>query len=128
MSHQLTRRGFLTAGASLVALTQPEPGRSMFLAQPSFQTNPFAAGIASGDPLPNAVVLWTRLISAPDAAWAKDRVNVDWEVASNEQMTKTVRKGSAFASPELGHSVHVDATGLRPDTWYYYRFRAGGAA
>lgn len=128
MSHALTRRGFVTAGAALVGLTLPERGRSMFLAQPSFKSEPFPAGICSGDPLPNAVVLWTRLFPAPDASWAKERVKVDWEVATDEKMTRIIRKDSTFATPELGHSVHVDATGLKPDTWYFYRFRAGGEA
>ncbi len=127
-THALSRRGFLAAGGSLLALTYPERAQSMFLAQPSFQADPFALGVSSGDPLPNAIVLWTRLIPQPGAPWAKDRVKVNWEVAADEKMTKIVRKDSTFATPELGHSVHVDATGLKPDTWYYYRFLAGGEA
>lgn len=48
------------------------------------------------------------------ASWAKARVPVTWEVASDEKMQKLVKKGSTFATPELGHSVHVDVTGLQP--------------
>jgi alkaline phosphatase D len=129
MSHEFTRRGFLLGGGSLLALTWPEQGRSTFLAEPSFKSNPFAQGIASGDPLPGSVVLWTRLMpGSPDDNWLKDRVKVDWEIATDEKMAKVVKKDTTFATPELGHSVHVDAVGLKSDTWYYYRFRAGGEA
>ncbi|MBS1831895.1 MAG: alkaline phosphatase D family protein, partial [Acidobacteria bacterium] len=126
--HDLTRRGFVAAGASLLGLTFPESARSMFFAQPSFRSNPFALGVCSGDPLPGAVVIWTRLTPGPDDAWARERVNVDWEVAADDKFAKVVKKGSTFATPEMGHSVHVDVTGLKPDSWYFYRFRAGGEA
>ncbi len=97
----------------------------MFLAQPASQSNLFVSGIASGDPLPGAVVIWTRLMPEQGASWAKARVPVTWEVASDEKMQKLVKKGSTFATPELGHSVHVDVTGLQPERWYFYRFHAG---
>ena len=125
MTHQTTRRGFLITGGSLLALTRPEPGLSMFLAQPASQSNLFASGIASGDPLPGAVVIWTRLMPEQGASWAKARVPVTWEVASDEKMQKLVKKGSTFATPELGHAVHIDVTGLQPERWYFYRFHAG---
>lgn len=126
--HDQTRRGFLAAGASLLGLTFAETGRSMYLAQPSFRANPFALGLCSGDPLPGAVVIWTRLTPSPDDAWARERVNVNWEVATDDKFSKIVKKGSTFAAPEMGHSVHVDVTGLKPDSWYFYRFMAGGEA
>ncbi len=100
----------------------------MYFAQPSPKSDPFALGVSSGDPLAGAVVIWTRLTPAPGDAWAKDRVRVDWEMATDEGMSKIARKGSTFATPELGQSVHVDVTGLQPDRWYFYRFRAAGEA
>ena len=42
-------------------------------------------------------------------------------------MKKVVRRGTATASPELAHSVHVEVDGLKPDRWYWYRFRSGDA-
>ena len=52
---------------------------------------------------------------------------MSWEIADDESMTKIVQTGTATASPQLAHSVHVEAEGLQPDRWYWYRFRAGDA-
>lgn len=88
----------------------------------------FTLGVASGDPLADRVILWTRL--APDplvGAGGMPDVDVDvvWEVATDDSFADVVASGVATATPALGHSVHVDATGLEPDTWYAYRFRLG---
>lgn len=48
-------------------------------------------------------------------------------MAEDESFKKIAAKGSVTALPELAHSVHVDATGLRPDRWYWYRFMLGDA-
>ncbi|WP_083787356.1 alkaline phosphatase D family protein [Stackebrandtia nassauensis] len=93
--------------------------------------NLFTLGVASGDPAPDGFVLWTRL--APDAL-AEDgfggmpdkRVKVDYEVATDERFRHVVKRGSAVASRELGHSVHPEIHGLQPGREYFYRFRAGG--
>ena len=53
-------------------------------------------------------------------------VSVEWEIAEDGRFRKTVRRGVAQARPELGHSVHVDVRGLRPDRAYWYRFRTSG--
>ncbi|NNH75131.1 alkaline phosphatase [Nocardia uniformis] len=91
---------------------------------------PFSLGVASGDPLPDGVVLWTRLAPdplAPDGhggmAWAP--VSVDYEVALDENFRQVVVRGTAVATRELAHSVHPEVRGLEPDHWYFYRFRAG---
>ena len=96
---------------------------------PKFSADPFAAGVASGDPTRNGVVLWTRLIPDPIAerGWQRGTVSVDWQIASDERMQNIVRRGSAQATPSYGHSVHVDVTGLDANRWYWYRFRAGSA-
>ncbi|MGN9906280.1 alkaline phosphatase D family protein [Phytohabitans sp. LJ34] len=87
----------------------------------------FTLGVASGDPLPEAVVIWTRLAPRPlDGGGMPDRpVRVRWEVAEDERFHRVVRRGVALAHPLVGHSVHVDVQGLRPDSVYHYRFRAG---
>jgi alkaline phosphatase D len=94
---------------------------------PKFPKYPFALGIASGDPSPDGIVLWTRLApkpleggGMPDAA-----VPVEWRVAEDEGMKRVVKKGTTLAVPALAHSVHVEVAGLRPDRWYWYQFRAG---
>ena len=87
----------------------------------------FTLGVASGDPTDDAVILWTRLAPDPLAGGGMPDVDVavDWEVAADDTFTDVVASGTAVATPAFGHAVHVDATGLEPDTWYAYRFRVG---
>jgi alkaline phosphatase D len=86
-----------------------------------FGSYPFSLGVASGYPTPGSVVLWTRLtgIEAP--------VPVRWEVAADETMKSVVSSGTTTAEPEWAHSVHIEAQGLEPERWYWYRFSAGDA-
>jgi alkaline phosphatase D len=88
----------------------------------------FALGVASGDPLPDSVILWTRLVADPqaDGGGLPDQpLPVRWEVAADAEFTDVVASGDAVAEPALAHSVHVDASGLDPGTWYWYRFAVG---
>ncbi|HET9275226.1 MAG TPA: alkaline phosphatase D family protein [Gemmatimonadales bacterium] len=124
----LDRRGFLEqlSGFSLALAGVPLARR---WTRPAFGADPFTLGVASGDPAPDGFVLWTRL--APDpwrgGGMRPERVAVGWELAADEGMRRIVRRGTADAAPELGHSVHVEIGGLAPDRWYFYRFHAGGA-
>ena len=90
----------------------------------------FALGVASGEPLPDSVVLWTRL--APDplngGGMASAPVPVRWEIAEDEAMRRVVRRGEAVARSERAHAVHVEAHGLAPDRVYWDRFSARGEA
>lgn len=96
---------------------------------PDLPGDPFKLGIASGDPLADRVILWTRL--APDplngGGMPAGDVPVRWEVAADgdEKFAKPLAEGTAVATAAHGHSVHVDAEGLEPVTWYRYRFRVG---
>ena len=89
----------------------------------------FALGVASGDPLPDSVILWTRLVAdgtaADGAIGTTDPVPVGWEVAADEAFDDVVAEGDVVADQALAHSVHVDVDGLDPDTWYWYRFTVG---
>ena len=88
----------------------------------------FALGVASGDPLPDSVILWTRLVAEPltDGGGMPDApVPVSWEVATDEGFDDVVAEGASSAEPALAHSVHVDAGDLEPDTGYWYRFTVG---
>jgi len=99
-------------------------------AQTKFAANPFALGVASGYPLPGGVVLWTRLAPeplAPGGGMAPAIVPVAFEVATDAAFRKIVTKGSSYATPDWGHSVHIEVEGLEPDRWYWYRFHAGNA-
>ena len=125
-----SRRGLLRGGAGLVALAALAPPRRAALAQPPAGADPFAFGVASGDPTPDGVVLWTRLATAPlepgggmpDAA-----VPVLWELAEDDRFARILQRGRALAEPRLGHSVHVELAGLAPGSPYFYRFHAGAA-
>lgn len=79
---------------------------------------PFYHGVASGDPLPSAVVLWTRL-TIPNPA----SDSVYWEVATDTLFTNRVQSGVAPALESRDYTVKVDVRNLQPGTWYYYRFR-----
>ncbi len=127
----LSRRGLLRGGTAAAALAflWPAPARHA-IAQPVFRAYPFRMGVASGDPWPDGVVLWTRLCPEPlsGGGMPHTAVEVQWEVAADEAMRRVVQKGTALARPELGHSVHVELAGLEPARTYFYRFRAGREA
>ena len=95
--------------------------------KPRFSETPFTLGVASGDPEPDGVVIWTRLAPKPldGGGMPNEPVSVQWEVATDEAIGDVVRKGTSLAMPQLGHSVHVEVEGLKPHRWYFYRFHAG---
>jgi alkaline phosphatase D len=100
-------------------------------AQGRLAADPFRVGVASGEPLPDGVVLWTRLVTNPqamDAGMAPSPVAVRWEIAEDPGLTRIVRRGDETARPEAGHAVHVEVSGLKPDREYWYRFSTGGYA
>lgn len=124
------RRRFLIGAGALSGLALTGEITTYAQSQtPKFTADPFSLGVASGDSLPDGVVLWTRL--APDplngGGMPPHAVTVKWEIATDEQMKEIVQRGSAVASPKLGHSVHVEAQGLKPARWYWYRFTVGSA-
>lgn len=125
------RRHFLTASAAVLGAAASAqlwlPGTAR-AAETPLPEGVFSLGVASGDPLPDAVVLWTRLAPDPlNGGGMPDRaVPVEWEVSEDARFRKPVRRGTAQARPEYGHSVHVDVRGLRPGRAYWYRFRADG--
>jgi alkaline phosphatase D len=125
------RRTFVLGGAvagtlaarPLFAQTPNAP-----LATPVFGEDPFTLGVASGEPLPDGVVLWTRLAPRPlEAGYGMPHqpVVVRWQVARDEAMTQVVQAGETLAEPAWGHAVHVEVTGLDPGRPYWYRFTSG---
>ncbi|MGF1526496.1 MAG: alkaline phosphatase D family protein [Candidatus Competibacterales bacterium] len=115
---------------ALAALTRPLPAGAGE-ADPAFVDYPFKLGVASGDPLADGFVLWTRLAPnplAPDGGMGGlGPVRVTWEVAADAEFASPVRRGAVLAHPGRGFAVHVDVTGLEPDRGYFYRFSAGEA-
>ena len=119
-----SRRQLLT-----VATTAPLIGAPALLkAQSWFAGYPFALGVTSGDPAADGFVIWTKLAPKPfepHGGMPMVPLPVKWEVASDDRFKTIVASGEATARPELGHSVHVEVTGLQPDRPYWYRFALG---
>ena len=126
----LSRRAFIAGGASFAAAALLSTrARGAVAGGTKFSGYPFTLGIASGDPAPDGVVLWTRLAPRPlepGGGMTAEPVEVAWQVAEDEGMTRVVRAGTATANAAWGHAVHAEVDGLRPDRWYWYRFKAGG--
>ena len=129
---ELGRRRFLeglTAVAGVAAVSTLPVDRAAAAVKPLSGGYPFSLGVASGDPTPDGVVLWTRL--APDpferrGGMPVQPVGVDWKLADHASMRGVVRSGRALALPQLAHSVHVELDGLEPDREYFYQFSYGG--
>jgi len=84
--------------------------------------NIFRHGVASGDPLEDRVIIWTRISSPyPDSLF-----RVKWEVARDEEFRIPVKEGNFSTSAARDFTVKVDVDGLRPNGKYYYRFNAFG--
>ncbi|ABA21870.1 Alkaline phosphatase [Trichormus variabilis ATCC 29413] len=120
------RRNFLLGAGLITGLVVASQWHPV-MAQTRFSGYPFSLGVASGDSLPDSVVLWTRLAPDPVNGGGMSPVNVpvQWQIARDENMTQVVQKGTVLATPELAHSVHVDVRGLEPDRWYWYQFKVG---
>ncbi|WP_185061101.1 alkaline phosphatase D family protein [Pseudonocardia eucalypti] len=94
----------------------------------------FTLGVASGDPGPDGMVLWTRLARDPVhpdglggmPGGPTDTIDVDWEVAADQRFAEVLQRGTARTGAELGYAVHVEPVGLPADRELWYRFRAGG--
>ncbi len=122
------RRDFLRAAVAGVTML---PTVRALAAQPSWQSDPFSLGVASGYPRADGAVIWTRLAPRPEAAdgGVEDAViAVQWEVASDAHFKHVQAYGTAYAETAWAHSVHVEVGGLAPWRWYYYRFHCGDAS
>ncbi|MBT2680578.1 alkaline phosphatase [Bacillus sp. ISL-35] len=133
LKKNMDRRSFLNgagklAGLSLgLAIAQSLGGGFKVNAAPVFNEYPFKLGVASGDPLHDSVVLWTRLAPDPLAGGGMPQhsVPVKWEIAADEHFRQIIKRGTQLATPALAHSVHVEVTDLKPNTVYFYRFKSG---
>ena len=116
-NRRASRRDFLRVSGNVggLILLGTLPTSLAWSAQ-QFTSNPFALGLASGDPTPDGVVLWTRLDreTLRSAGVTDQPIATAWEIARDESFRRIVQTGSvAWAVPELGHSVHVEVEGLR---------------
>ncbi|MER7947134.1 alkaline phosphatase D family protein [Streptomyces sp. NPDC096079] len=133
-ARHFARRRFLTATGAAAALafaTQlPAAGAAAAarLDGGRVTENPFTLGVASGDPLPGSVLLWTRLAPRPfepEGGLPAHRVSVQWELSRDERFTRVLRRGRVDAHPEFRHTVHVEVDRLDSDRVFFYRFRVG---
>ena len=85
---------------------------------------PFYHGVASGDPLSDRVIIWTRV--TPDSL-GDETIPVDWRMATDPALTDTVATGQLATDADRDYTVKVDVTGLEAGTTYYYGFTALGA-
>ncbi|WP_217143133.1 alkaline phosphatase [Streptomyces sp. AC627_RSS907] len=88
----------------------------------------FLHGVASGDPLPDGVLLWTRVTPTPEAipgSGIGPDTEVRWVVATDKAFTDVVAEGSLTATAASDHTVKADVRGLAPATDYWFRFSAG---
>ncbi|MFF2163945.1 alkaline phosphatase D family protein [Streptomyces sp. NPDC058175] len=89
----------------------------------------FLHGVASGDPLPDGILLWTRVTPAPDAVPGSGKgpdTDVGWEVAQDKDFRQVVAHGTTTARASADHTVKADVRGLLPASVYYFRFSVEG--
>ncbi len=124
-----SRRGFFqrssSAAVALASAAALPLGAIASSARPSREASPvFQHGVASGDPLQDRVILWTRVTPQNPAAV----VAVRFEVATDPAFTQTVARGTTRTDESRDFTVKVDPARLRPGTTYYYRFFVGNDA
>jgi alkaline phosphatase D len=117
-----TRREFIggTLG-SLVAW----PALAQVARQDADPRRVFRHGVASGDPLTDRVILWTR--ATPPASRASTAAtSIRWRIADDEALSKVVASGTVETSAARDYTAKIDAGGLRPGRTYFYAFDADG--
>ncbi|MFK0170060.1 alkaline phosphatase D family protein [Streptomyces sp. NPDC090306] len=121
------RRTVVKAAAATAALAAP---LAAALPARAAGAPAFLHGVASGDPLPDGVLLWTRVTPVPEAVPGSGLgpdTEVGWVVATDRALTGVVARGSVTASAAGDHTVKADVRGLAPATDYYFGFTAGPA-
>ncbi|MEM9225103.1 MAG: alkaline phosphatase D family protein, partial [Pseudomonadota bacterium] len=126
----LTRRGLLGAGGSLLGLaacnqapTGDKPAIVTRDDRPAYEGEvSFEHGVASGDPLPSAVIVWTRVTPGPDSP--QTDIPVTYRIYAEAGLETLIASGLALAKPGADFTVKIDAKGLSADTEYYFQFVA----
>ncbi|MGW0143784.1 alkaline phosphatase D family protein [Streptomyces calvus] len=128
-SPPVPRRTVVKAAAAGAALAGPLAA-SLPAARAATAAPAFLHGVASGDPLPDGVLLWTRVTPTPEAVPGSGLgpdTEVRWTLARDRAFTDVVARGSTLATAAADHTVKADIRGLAPATDYWFRFSAGGA-
>jgi alkaline phosphatase D len=127
-AHPTNRRSFIIGIGALTGLAIANQFSHLrAIAKVTFSDYPFKLGVASGEPYPTSVVIWTRLAPDPLNGGGMPNVNVPvkWQVATDPNMKRIVARGTEIATPQLAHSVRVVVEGLQPRRWYWYQFISG---
>ncbi|MGW0556652.1 alkaline phosphatase D family protein [Streptomyces sp. NPDC002926] len=126
-----SRRTVVKAAAATAVIAAPALAAASSANAASTDEAPaFLHGIASGDPLPDGVLLWTRITPTPEAVPGSGKgpdTAVGWEVAEDKGFTRVVARGTTTSKAASDHTVKVDVRGLRQATAYYFRFASGTA-
>ncbi|MEU6095500.1 alkaline phosphatase D family protein [Streptomyces sp. NPDC047079] len=121
------RRSVVKAAAATAVLAGPLA--AALPARAATDAPAFLHGVASGDPLPDGILLWTRVTpvaeAIPGSGLGPD-TEVSWAVAKDKAFTSIVAKGSTTATAASDHTVKADIRGLEAATDYWFRFSAGG--
>src|SRR4051812_21735694 len=124
----VSRRHFFAANSLAAAAAWSSRAVGAVKQNVKLPDHPFQCGVASGDPSPDGFVIWTRLAPKPleGGGMPAEAVEVAWQVAEDEAMSRVVAKRTTVANPDLAHCVHVEVQGLKPDRWDWYQFKAAG--
>ncbi|MFE7124663.1 alkaline phosphatase D family protein [Streptomyces sp. NPDC057617] len=123
------RRTVVKAAAATAAVTAVAAPAVLGGTASAAEAPAFLHGVASGDPLPDGILLWTRVTPSSDAVPGSGRgadTEVAWEVAEDRQFASVVARGATVARAASDHTVKADVRGLRQASTYYFRFTAGG--
>ncbi|PHR59971.1 MAG: alkaline phosphatase [Robiginitomaculum sp.] len=114
----ITRRTAIFSSTALVAASSTACNNESPSPRITFQH-----GVASGDPTPKSIIIWTRI--TPKMAEFTSPISVKWEFSDFEDFRKIIKRGRATTSPIKDYTVKIDATGLRSGQTYYFRFIVG---
>ncbi|MFH8615962.1 alkaline phosphatase D family protein [Streptomyces sp. NPDC017979] len=126
-----SRRTVVKAAAATAAVAAPTVAGTATAAPAAAGVSLFHHGVASGDPLPDGVLLWTRVTPTPEArpgSGLGPDTPVGWEVAEDREFDRVTARGETTATAATDHTVKVDVRGLHPRTDYYFRFTVGATA
>lgn len=124
MAHTVPRRTVLKAATAATAATGASLAAATTGARASASTT-FRHGVASGDPLPDGILLWTRVTPTAEATPGSGlgpEVAVRWQVAADAGFATIVASGAVTTGPARDHTIKVDVRSLQPATTYWYRF------
>jgi len=116
--HPFSRRRFLMVSATTLGVLSVR-GLPIYAAAAAH----FTHGVASGDPLQDRVILWTRVLPGSGRA---ETLDVQWQVATDQHFEQVITTGATQTGPQRDFTVKVDATGLEAGRSYFYRFTAEG--